>query len=68
MADCWWLAVLPYQVIGPDGTTLCQSLEEFRYPPRIEQAMADNGCTIVINGKKLIQKELRKRGSTKKTL
>ena len=68
MADCWWLALLPYRVIDPDGTTLCQSLEKFRYPPRIEQAMADNGCTIIIKGKKLTQKELRKRGSTKKSL
>ena len=68
MADCWWLDLLPYRVIGPDGATLCQSLEAFRYPPRIEQAMVESGCTIVLHGKKLTQKELRQRGSTKKAL
>ena len=68
MADCWWLALLPYRVIAPDGTTLFQSREDLRYPPHIEQAMLETGCTIIINGKKLTQKELRKRGSTKKSL
>ena len=65
MADRWWLALLPYRVIGPDGTTLCQSREDLRYSPGIEQTMLETGCTIIINGKKLTQKELRKRGGKK---
>ena len=65
MADCWWLAVLPYQVIGPDGSILLQSPENLRYSPGIEQTMLETGCTIIINGKKLTQKELRKRGGKK---
>lgn len=68
MADCWWLAALPYQVIGPDGSILLQAPEDLRYSPGIEQTMLETGCTIIINGKKLTQKELRKRGSTKKSL
>ena len=65
MADCWWLAVLPYQVIGPDGSILLQSSEDLRYSPEIEQTMLETGCTIIINGRKLTQKELRKRGGKK---
>ena len=65
MADCWWLAVLPYQVIGPDGSTLLQAPENLRYSPEIEQTMLETGCTIIINGRKLTQKELRKRGGKK---
>ncbi len=65
MADRWWLTVLPYQVIGPDGAILLQSSENLRYSPGIEQTMLETGCTIIINGKKLTQKELRKRGGKK---
>lgn len=65
MADCWWLTVLPYQVIGPDGAILLQAPEDLRYSPGIEQTMLGTGCTIIINGKKLTQKELRKRGGKK---
>lgn len=61
----WWLSVLPYQVIGPDGSTLLQAPEDLRYSPGIEQTMLETGCTIIINGKKLTQKELRKRGGKK---
>ena len=65
MADCWWLEALPYQVIGPDGSTLLQAPEDLRYSPGIEQTMLETGCTIIINGRKLTQKELRKRGGKK---
>ena len=65
MADGWWLAVLPYQVIGPDGAILLQAPEDLRYSTGIEQTMLETGCTIIINGKKLTQKELRKRGGKK---
>ena len=65
MADCWWLAVLPYQVIGPDDAILLQAPEDLRYSPGIEQTMLETGCTIILNGKKLTQKELRKRGGKK---
>ena len=65
MADCWWLAVLPYHVIGPDGAILLQAPEDLRYSTGIEQTMLETGCTIIINGKKLTQKELRKRGGKK---
>ena len=65
MADGWWLAVLPYQVIGPDGSILLQAPEDLRHSPGIEQTMLETGCTIIINGKKLTQKELRKRGGKK---
>ena len=65
MADCWWLAVLPYQVIGPDGAILLQAPEDLRYSPGIEQTMLETGYTIILNGKKLTQKELRKRGGKK---
>ena len=61
----WWLSVLPYRVIGPDGAILFQAPEDLRYSPGIEQTMLETGCTIIINGKKLTQKELWKRGGKK---
>lgn len=68
MDSNWWQLPLPYQVISPDGSVLYQSLETERHPPRIERQLIESGCSIVLNGKKITQKELTRRVGKKATL
>lgn len=66
MGTEWWRDPLPYQVIGPGGDVLFQTMLDLRYPPRIERTMLEQGCTILVGGRKLTRKELAQRGQENK--
>ena len=68
MADgCkWWMAPLPYKVVGANGRILFQTPLSLRHPLRIERELMDQGCAIWINGKRLTRKEVSQRGQTVK--
>lgn len=54
----WWNTPLPYRVLGPGGEVLMQGAERVRYPARVERALLEQGCVILLNGKRLTRKEL----------
>lgn len=54
----WWNTSLPYRVLGPGGEVLMQGAERMRYPARVERAFLEQGCVILLNGKRLTRKEL----------
>lgn len=61
----WWNTPLPYRVLGPGGKVLMQGAERVRYPARVERALLEQGCVILLNGKRLTRKELAHgKGST----
>lgn len=57
-SELWWNTPLPYRVLGPGGEVLMQGAERVRYPARVERALLEQGCVILLNGKRLTRKEL----------
>lgn len=57
-SELWWNTPLPYRVLGPGGAVLMQGPERVRYPARVERAFLEQGCVILLNGKRLTRKEL----------
>lgn len=54
----WWNTPLPYRVLGPGEEVLMQGAERVRYPARVERAFLEQGCVILLHGKRLMRKEL----------